>query len=216
MGGRDFPTHTEPAPAARPYGRRADAERNRESILDHATRLLVDDPAVGMGEMAGASGIGRATLYRHFPTREELIQAIADRALDETERAIVASRLEEGTALEALRRLVAALLEIGDRYRFLLAQATTQSQAAAGGAQAELRVADRLAALFERGGATGELSRYLPPAWMTTMVGVVVLAAAQRDLSGCLDQDRAIDIVMETLLYGLTGGPAAHEADARG
>lgn len=102
-------------PAAPPYGRRADAERNRERVLDHAVGMLAEDPAVGMAEIAQAAGIGRATLYRHFVNREELIAAIDRRAWEETERAIAASCLGQGSATHALQRLVAGLLEIGDR-----------------------------------------------------------------------------------------------------
>ena len=80
------------------------------------------DPAVGMAEIASVSGIGRPTLYRHFASREELMRAIAGRAAAETEQAIAVSRLEEGMAADALRRLIVALLEIRDRYPFLVTQ----------------------------------------------------------------------------------------------
>ena len=116
-------TH-EAMPAERPYGRRADATRNREAVLDHAARLLSRDPAAGMAEIAAESRIGRATLYRHFPTREVLIDAILARALDDVENALAASRLGEGPASEALTRLIAALFEMSDRYRFLFVQET--------------------------------------------------------------------------------------------
>jgi TetR/AcrR family transcriptional regulator, mexCD-oprJ operon repressor len=190
-------------PVARCYGRRADAERNRESILDHATLLLTGDPAIGMGDIATASGIGRATLYRHFATREQLLRAIADRAIDETEHAIAASRLEEGTATEALLRLVTALSEIGDRYGFMLAQSTKVDP------QEESSLQQRLAgpavALFQRGQASGEFSRSLPPTWIITLVGLVTVAAAHGIMTGALPQERALDVVKNTLLYGLTG-----------
>jgi len=192
-------------PATRPCGRRADAERNRERILDHATMLLTEDPAIGMGDIAAASGIGRATLYRHFTTREELIHAIADRAIDETEHAIAASRLDEDTATEALLRLVTAMFDIGDRYGFLLAQITKVDRAEESGLQLEQRFAGPVMALFERGRASGEFSRSLPPTWMITMLGLVIVTAAHNVLTGRLPQERALDVVTETLLFGLTG-----------
>ena len=200
--------------AARPYGRRADAERNRESILDHATTLLIEDPAIGMGDIATASGIGRATLYRHFATREELIEAIAARAIDETERVITTSRLDEGTATEALLRLITAIFDIGDRYGFLLAQRTELCRAEEGGMQVEERIAGPLVALCERGQATGEFSRSLPPTWMTTMFGLVIVAAAHGVLTGRLRQEGALDVIIQTLLFGLKGDPRAAQGAA--
>jgi AcrR family transcriptional regulator len=191
--------------AVRPYGRRADAERNREAILDHAARLLVEDPSIGMGEIAADSGIGRATVYRHFATREELIEAIADRAIDETEHAIVASSLDEGTATGALRRLIAALLDIGDRYRFLLAQNATQADAEKKSKELEERITARLVGLFERGQESGEFSPSMPSLLMAGVLGLTVVAATHKDLGGSLPQDRAVDVVTEFLLYGLAG-----------
>jgi TetR/AcrR family transcriptional repressor of mexCD-oprJ operon len=189
-------------PAARPYGRRADAERNRESVLDHAAHLLSDDPAIGMAEIANASGIGRATLYRHFPTRELLIAAIIQRALDDAENAIAASRLEEGTAAEALHRLIVALLNLGDRYRFLLTQAGVV-------APGELRTMreERLfvpvSQLLERGQEGGEFSRSLSPAWMATVVGVLIVAAVSEIAVGRFDEEQAVEAVMQMIVHGI-------------
>jgi AcrR family transcriptional regulator len=191
---------TELGPAVR-YGRRADAERNRESVLDHACRLLAENPAIGMSEIASAAGIGRATLYRHFPTREELIAAIGARAADEMEQAIAASRLDQGTTEEALHRLILALLEAGDRYRFLLMQGIK------GPTEEELRArADHLRApvfaLIERGQAAGEISPSLPPAWIVSLLGAVIITAVQEIAAGRLDPGQAPAVVTATLLHG--------------
>ena len=190
-------------PADRRYGRRVDAERNRETVLDHATRLLSEDPAAGMAEIAAESGIARATLYRHFPTREELLEAITARTIDDVERAIGASRLGEGTACEALRRLIAAMLEVGDRYRFLLVQDTLRSV----GEQRrdiERRFRTPILALFERGRGAGEFSRALPAEWMAAAFGGVMVAILHNVAIGRLEQTDAEPMMAATLLHGFT------------
>jgi AcrR family transcriptional regulator len=198
------------APAGRPYGRRADAERNRETVLDHAARLLSEDPAAGMAEIAAESRIGRATLYRHFPTREALIEAITARALDDVERAFAASQLDEGSAREALRRLTAALLEIGDRYRFLLVQDTLLTGEER---RRDLEAAFRgpILRLFERGRDGGEFSRSLSPSWMGAAFGGIIVAVAQEVAMGRMEQRDAERMVLDTLLHGLVeqAGPTA-------
>ena len=61
-------------PARKP---RADAQRNRERILEVAKDVFTrDGAAASLDDIARRSGIGNATLYRHFPTRDALIEAV--------------------------------------------------------------------------------------------------------------------------------------------
>lgn len=56
---------------------RADAERNRERILESAKEVFAEDgAAASLDEIARRAGVGNATLYRHFPTRDDLIEAV--------------------------------------------------------------------------------------------------------------------------------------------
>jgi AcrR family transcriptional regulator len=64
-----------PAPSARKP--RADAERNRERILEVAKEVFTrEGAAASLDDIARRSGVGNATLYRHFPTRDALIEAV--------------------------------------------------------------------------------------------------------------------------------------------
>jgi AcrR family transcriptional regulator len=61
-------------PARKP---RADAERNRERILEVAKEAFARYGATAsLDDMAKQAGVGPGTLYRHFPTREELLQSV--------------------------------------------------------------------------------------------------------------------------------------------
>src|SRR3954451_16719924 len=97
---------------------RADASRILHRIVAAASGLLGTDPGAGMGDVAAAAGVSRATIYRHFPTREALIAAIQLQAVEQSEQALLACRLDEGTATDALRRLCAAWLDVAERYAF--------------------------------------------------------------------------------------------------
>jgi AcrR family transcriptional regulator len=59
------------------YGtQRKAAAHNRAAILDAAHELLAESAAASMNEIAKRAGVGAGTLYRHFPTREDLILAV--------------------------------------------------------------------------------------------------------------------------------------------
>lgn len=56
---------------------RADAQRNREKLLDAARKRFASDGGPGsLDGIAKAAGVGIGTLYRHFPTREALVEAV--------------------------------------------------------------------------------------------------------------------------------------------
>ena len=81
----------EPAGGRRP---RADAERNRIRLLDAAKAAFAEKAsAASLDEIARAAGVGIGTLYRHFPTRDALIEAVYRNETDQVARA--AARLAE-------------------------------------------------------------------------------------------------------------------------
>ena len=63
---------------------RADAQRNRRRLLDVATEVFCERGLeVGVGEIAQRAGVGRATLFRNFPSKEHLIAAIVVERMNE-------------------------------------------------------------------------------------------------------------------------------------
>lgn len=54
---------------------RSDARRNRDAILAAALEALTESPDASLNAIAKRAGVANATLYRHFPTREELVLA---------------------------------------------------------------------------------------------------------------------------------------------
>lgn len=75
-GGHESVSDTVPIPpAARP--KRADARLNEQALLDAAALLFVSAGVnVPVRDIADSAGVGTATIYRHFPTRADLIGAV--------------------------------------------------------------------------------------------------------------------------------------------
>ncbi|GAB3657701.1 TetR/AcrR family transcriptional regulator [Glycomyces tarimensis] len=57
-------------------GLRADAQRNREKLIVTATEAFASGRAISLDAIAKRAGVGNATLYRHFPTREDLVEEV--------------------------------------------------------------------------------------------------------------------------------------------
>jgi AcrR family transcriptional regulator len=66
------------------YGtQRKAAAQNRTAIIDAARELFQENPLVPLNDVAKRAGVGAGTLYRHFPTREDLILAAYQRDIDQ-------------------------------------------------------------------------------------------------------------------------------------
>jgi AcrR family transcriptional regulator len=187
---------------------RADAARNVQRILDTASRVLADDQGAGMAEVATEAGLARATLYRHFPTRADLVAAIRGRAYDEAGAAIAACRLEEGPVTDALRRLVDGLIAVGDRYRFLQNEAETRPEE---DRKREEELSQPVFAMILRGQRSGELAADVNPRWVTRTLEALIRSALRGITERELTQAEASELVWRTTLRGV-GGPEASQS----
>src|SRR5436305_2274253 len=62
---------------------RADAQRNRDALLEAAAAAFTEHgPEASLEEVARRAGVGIGTLYRHFPTREALVEAAYRRGFE--------------------------------------------------------------------------------------------------------------------------------------
>jgi AcrR family transcriptional regulator len=88
--------------------KRSDARRNRDAILAAALEALTASPDASLNAIAKRAGVANATLYRHFPTREELVLATYQR---EVRRLVGAAGqlLGEQAPIDALRSWVERL-----------------------------------------------------------------------------------------------------------
>lgn len=111
---------TETAKAA---PRRRHAVANRRRILDAARETLSVDPETTVDDIARAAGVARRTLYGHFANREDLLDALADDAVETLRRAFVEDRNPAESPDVALARFNMAVWGIGDRFRMLIALA---------------------------------------------------------------------------------------------
>jgi AcrR family transcriptional regulator len=99
---------------------RADAVQNRARLIEAAKEVLGQGgPSASLEAVARRAGVGTGTLYRHFPTREALFQAVYQREVEQM--LALASELESrNDRLEALRRWLHAYVGLVATKRGLL------------------------------------------------------------------------------------------------
>lgn len=194
------PSDQNPPPGAGRADRpaRADARRNRERLLAAArTAFTRDDTTVALEAVAREAGVGIGTLYRHFPTREALVEAVYSAELDAVTSA-VEPLLAELPPHEALRAWM-------DRYADLVtakrAMAGSLTLAPASGRGVTANTRERLtasvAAFLHAGARAGTLRGDVPADDVITMLLGVFLSTAAGDRG---DRVRPLlDLVVDAL-----------------
>jgi AcrR family transcriptional regulator len=111
-----------PAKAGHADGMRADARRNFQRLLAAAGEAFAERGAddVSLEDIARRAGVGIGTLYRHFPTRQALLEAVYRDQVDALE-VLVSELLQADSPGAALGEWLAALMVFGKAKRSLTA-----------------------------------------------------------------------------------------------
>ncbi|WP_199714512.1 TetR/AcrR family transcriptional regulator [Micromonospora radicis] len=187
-------------PEAGPRPLRADARRNRERLLDAAVRAFSQRGAeVTLEAIARDAGVGIGTLYRHFPTREALVEAAYRNELAKLCDS-AAALLDELPPAEATRAwmdhfvdYLATKREMADALRLVIAAGSNPF------AQSRDRLVAALASLLGTGAAAGTIRPDVDPADLLVGLSGVSLAAGGREQR---DQARRLlDLLMDGLRH---------------
>ncbi|MDT0469106.1 TetR/AcrR family transcriptional regulator [Streptomyces gibsoniae] len=139
---------------------RADAQRNRRRILEVALRAFSEGGAdVPLDAIAREAGVGSGTLYRHFPTREALVEAVYHNELGQLCES-ADELLATATAQEALRTWMGGFLHY---------------------ARTKLGLADALGVLIASGANPYEHSRARILAALTELLEAAIVEGSVRD-----------------------------------
>lgn len=172
---------------------------DRDQVLRSAAALLTRRPTATMDEVARAAGISRATLHRHFAGRDALVRALESLGVAECEAALDRARLDDGSAGEALRRLVREIEPAAGLLAFLYGENQLWED---GGDEPWARLDTRIATVFVRGQQSGEFRIDLSPAWLTEALYGLVASCAWATQAGRVAPKDFTHMVVELLLGG--------------
>src|ERR1700735_3126682 len=98
---------TATAKKRRPREQRSDAARNHDALVRAATAAVHrEGPNVAMATIAADAGVGIGTLYRHFRTREDLLNLLALRSFEQVLSNVRTAESDGTTARDALQRFI--------------------------------------------------------------------------------------------------------------
>ncbi|GAB3815863.1 TetR/AcrR family transcriptional regulator [Kribbella italica] len=183
----------------------------RSQVLDAALRRLNSDPTTSMADLAAAIGIGRATLNRHFASRDALLREIGERALDHWARSqdetgmVAAGESGDPERIRScLGELVTWFVENADEFAYALANNRME-------AMPELMtrtnlLIDREVEFYACAQRAGVLRSDLPARWIEHTVYGLMIAAREALRRGDVARRDLDALVFSTLLTGTATG----------
>jgi AcrR family transcriptional regulator len=141
---------------------RSDAARNREALIRAATAAVhAEGPRVPMATIAASAGVGVGTLYRHFASREDLLDHLTHSSFEQVLANAQAAQRDAGTAAETVRMFIEAA--IGQRNELVLPLHGGPPLTSARTRAVRGQVHRILLQIIERGRADGTIVRDVTP-----------------------------------------------------
>ena len=182
----------------RAANQRADAQRNRAAILAATPLALRKNPDASIADIAVEAGVGRMTLYGHFKSRAELLDAALVDGLERAESVLSGVDLD-GDPAQALARLIESSWSLLDQVSSLLVAAQKEVP---GRRIREMhqKAEARMRGLLERGQAEGVFRDDLPVGWLLAVTHATMNAAAAESTAGRLRPADAPGFINAVLL----------------
>ncbi|MFI8929683.1 TetR/AcrR family transcriptional regulator [Streptomyces sp. NPDC053474] len=168
----------------------ARADANRRRILDVAHTELTRDPDASMDQIARGAGVVRRTVYGHFPSREALVTALLDEAVEAVMAAHSAAYADADDPARAVAAAMLGVWRVTDRYRLLLSLA--QRAVTMDGIRERLAPMHAAGvAMFQRALDEGRFTTTVPPRALVYVLESIVFGLMEAVNDGAIDSTEA-------------------------
>jgi len=179
----------------------AKVTQSRQAIQEAGIETLLRNPDAGMSEIALAAGVGRATLYRHYESREALVQSLTKLCLDETDELMKPLKAQKLRGRQAIEAAIDAVMPMAARFRFLMSL-----WAIASNDKVVLKIYRRqlreLGGYVEQAQEDDEIVPSLSVAWVVSMFDALLNSAWFLVENGTMDIDEATAAFKHSLFCG--------------
>ena len=174
----------------------------RTAILEAGFELFNERPGASLGDVADRAGVGRATLHRHFASREALMTALALTAMEELNAAVDAATADATSHMQALRLSLDAIIPLAARQAFLASEPVLQDDRIAEAYASDM---DELHQSIEAARVEGAFVPDVPTEWIAHSYNALIYAAWEMVREGHATPRQAADLAWRTLTNGLRG-----------
>ncbi|NEO87209.1 MAG: TetR/AcrR family transcriptional regulator [Spirulina sp. SIO3F2] len=175
--------------------------KTQQALLQTLTPVLACNPGASLSEIAKQAGIGRATLYRHFASRDALVKAVAMDAIAAFDQATAEVKVQNLNAGDALLAFLQKVIPLGDRFHFLAIEPAAYNDPEI--ATAYARQLQELNAFITTLKQAGFIAVDVPKAWVTTAIDSLIWSAWSAVQAGDIAPNDAAALAYRTLIQGL-------------
>ncbi|MGB1253087.1 MAG: TetR/AcrR family transcriptional regulator [Candidatus Promineifilaceae bacterium] len=173
--------------------------QSEKAIIEASIKTLLANPSASMSDIALAAGVGRATLYRHFESREVLIEKLILVCIEELEA--VSMPVNQFAGRAAIEAAIEVTMPLADRFHFLATLWTDDIDSEAI-RQVNNQLAQAMGDLIDQAKEAGEIDPALPTKWLVALHESTLMAAWWLIASGDLKIDDAVSYVKRSFFSG--------------
>ncbi len=174
---------------------------SRDAILEAAFQTFGQRPGASLGDVADHAGVGRATLHRHFSSRQTLMVALAKTALKELNEAVDTAVVDAQSHTDGLRLALAAIIPLANRQWFLSHEPGHTDPEIAAAYETDIK---ELHAEIEAARAEGSFAPDLSTRWIAKTYENLIYAAWIMVREEEATPAQAADMVWRTFMKGVS------------
>lgn len=176
--------------------------RTRSAILKAAASVFARTRSATLADVAEAAEVGRSTLHRYFADRDDLINSVVADSYQAIQQTVANANVEYGTPLDAMRRLVAGMVELGDRLLFLFGDPRLAEQYAENEPD-QPPVVQPVIELIQRGQRDGVFTSEVSAVWIQHVIWSLVYTACEMSGRAMMSRHEATSTVIRTIEHGV-------------